>query len=239
LREALRGTDAVIHLAAWHSAHHPRISDATIFAVNVDGTFNLIEACKEFGIKSLVFASSMAYGWHSVYAVTKVIGEDLCREFHEKTGASVAILRYNEFIPRPYLEFGAHLLTNGVDRRDVSSATLAALRAVTERRVELFKTIVHNNNHETMPERVLEDFRSFGPEWCEKEVTGSHRLLEKYAIPLPEGIENYDLSEAEQVLGWKPKIGFLDFLKDLKSRDDRGEDVSRLMVPSELHSNPK
>ncbi len=94
VRRAVAGMDAVVHLAAWHSAHRPPISDATIFAVNVDGTFNVIEACREAGVQALVFASSMAYGWGGIYSVTKVIGEDLCRAFHEITGAAVALLRY-------------------------------------------------------------------------------------------------------------------------------------------------
>src|SRR5262245_19889467 len=78
-RRAVEGCDAVIHLAAWHCAHVPPVSDATIFAVNVDGTFNVLEACRAFGVGAVVFASSMAYGWGSVYSATKVIGEELCR----------------------------------------------------------------------------------------------------------------------------------------------------------------
>jgi len=62
VRRAVEGVDAVVHLAAWHSGHRPPVSDATIFAVNVDGTFNVLEACREFGVGALVFASSMAYG---------------------------------------------------------------------------------------------------------------------------------------------------------------------------------
>ena len=56
--------------------HSPPVSDATIFAVNVDGTFNLLEACRAHGVRALVFASSMAYGWRSVYSVTKVLGDN-------------------------------------------------------------------------------------------------------------------------------------------------------------------
>ena len=55
-----------------HSAHRPPVSDATIFAVNVGGTFNVLEAAREAGIRAVVFASSMAYGWGSVYSVMKV-----------------------------------------------------------------------------------------------------------------------------------------------------------------------
>jgi nucleoside-diphosphate-sugar epimerase len=232
VRRAVDGTNAVVHLAAWHCAHQPPVSDETIFAVNVDGTFHVLEACKEFGIQSVVFASSMAYGWGSVYSVTKVIGEELCRSFQETTGASVAMLRYHEFVPKSYLQLGAQLLRNGLDRRDIASATVASVRAVLERRVKLFRTIVHTDHG--MPEDVVNDFRNLGPDWCEEHVPGAIRLLQKYEIKLPEKVEQHDLSEAERVLGWKPSIGFLDFLRDLKERDARGEDVYNIKVPSEI-----
>jgi nucleoside-diphosphate-sugar epimerase len=235
VRRAVEGMDGVVHLAAWHCAHNPPVSDDTIFAVNVDGTFNLLEACRQEGIKSIVFASSMAYGWWSVYAVTKVIGEDLCRAYHEMTGASIAMLRYHEFIPRPYLEFGARLLRNGVDRRDIASATVAAVKAALEQRISLFRTIVHTNHG--MPEEVIRDFRNLGPDWCEEHVPGSRRLLKEYGIPLPEKVEQHDLSEAAQVIGWKPAVGFLDFLRDLKARDEQGIDVTKIWVASELPSD--
>ncbi|MBP3962930.1 NAD-dependent epimerase/dehydratase family protein [Paenibacillus lignilyticus] len=232
VRRAVEGMDAVVHLAAWHCAHNPPVSDETIFAVNVDGTFNVLEACKQAGIQSIVYASSMAYGWGSVYSVSKVIGEDLCRSYHEMTGASIAMLRYHEFIPRPYLEFGSRLLRNGIDRRDVATATVASVKAALNRDIGLFCTIVHTNHG--MPEEVVNNFHELGPDWCEEQVPGARRLIEKYAISLPGSVEQHDLSEAEQALGWKPAIGFIEFLRDLKIRDERGIDVTGLWVPSEL-----
>ncbi len=232
VRRAVEGADAVVHLAAWHSAHRPPVSDATIFAVNVDGTFNVLEACRAEGVRAIVFASSMAYGWGSVYSVTKVIGEELCRAYHEMTRSSVAMLRYHEFIPAPYLEYGPRLLRNGVDRTDVASATLAAVRAALEHRVDLFCTIVHTDHG--MPPEVIEDFDRLGPEWCEERVPGALGLIEKYSLELPERVEQHDLSEAARVLDWRPTIGFLEFLRDLKERDARGEDVRALTVPGEL-----
>ncbi|MCY9693178.1 NAD-dependent epimerase/dehydratase family protein [Paenibacillus alginolyticus] len=232
VRLAVNGMDAVVHLAAWHSAHNPPVSDETIFAVNVNGTFHVLEACRQSGIQSIVYASSMAYGWSSVYGVTKVIGEDLCKTYHEMTGASIAMLRYHEFIPRPYLEFGAQLLRNGVDRRDVAAATVASVKAVLEKRVGLFRTIVHTNHG--MPIETIENFKKYGPEWCETHVPSAIHLLKKYEIELPEQVEQHDLTEAEKTIGWKPRYGFLEFLEDLKARDEKGIDVMHLKVPSEI-----
>ena len=230
--DAVQGVDAVIHLAAWHSAHRPPVSDATIFAVNVDGTFNVLEACRRYGVQSLVFASSMAYGWGNVYAATKVLGEELCRSFHEMTGASVAMLRYHEFIPAHYLDYGPKLLRNGVDRADVARATLASLQATLDRTVNLFMTIVHTNHG--LPPEVIADFRTLGPDWCEAQVPGAKRLIDTYNLPLPEKVEQHDLSEAERLLGWRPQVGFVEFLQDLARRDAAGEDVRSLWVPGGL-----
>lgn len=231
-RRAVQGMDAVIHLAAWHCAHQPPVSDATIFAVNVDGTFHVLEACRAQNIQAVVYASSMAYGWGGVYGVTKVIGEDLCRAYHEMTGASVAMLRYHDFVPKPYLAFGAKLLRNGVDRRDVADATVAALQAAVDKRFRLFRTIVHTRHG--MPEAVRADFRRHGPDWCETQVPGAAQLLKQYDISLPESVEQHVLSEAKAQMGWEPKYGFVEFLRDLQTRATRGEDVSALWTPSDL-----
>lgn len=232
VRAAVAGCDAVVHLAAWHSGHQPPVSDDTIFAVNVDGTFNLLQACREAGIDSVVFASSMAYGWGGVYGVTKVLGEDLWRMYHQVTGASVAMLRYHDFVPKPYLAWGAKLLRNGVDRRDVAAATVAALVAAVDRRIGLFTTIVHSDHH--LPTEVRADFATYGPAWCESQLPGSAALLSRYAIELPTEVEQHDLSEADRVLGWRPGHGFLEFLTDLQRRDAAGVDVGSLWAPGQL-----
>jgi nucleoside-diphosphate-sugar epimerase len=151
----------------------------------------------------------MAYGWGSVYSVTKVLGEEMCRCYQQMTGASVVMLRYHAFVPGPYLEYGARLLRNGVDGQDVARATVAALRTAAERKVTLFRTIVHTEHG--MPEEVVADFRGKGLDWCEEQVPGARRLLEKYEIRLPERVEQHDLSEARQIMDWRPRVGFLDF----------------------------
>ncbi|SDS76911.1 NAD-dependent epimerase/dehydratase family protein [Actinopolymorpha singaporensis] len=228
---AVRGCDAVVHLAAWHCAHEPPVSDETIFAVNVDGTFNVVQACRAHGVSSVVFASSMAYGWGGVYGVTKVVGEDLWRMHHETTGASVALLRYHDFVPKPYLAWGAMLLRNGVDRRDVASATVAALHGVMEHKVDVFRSIVHTDHG--MPASVAGHFADQGRAWCDEQVPGSAELLDRYGIELPTQVEQHDLTEADRVLGWRPRYGIVDFLADLRRRDARGEDVTSLWAPGQ------
>jgi nucleoside-diphosphate-sugar epimerase len=229
---AVEGCDAVIHLAAWHCAHVPSVSDETIFAVNVDGTFNVTQACRKHNVKALIFASSMAYGLWGVYGATKVIGENLVQNFHNVTKTPTVSLRYHDFVPKSYLDFGRMLFRNGVDRRDVAMATVAALEASLAGKLTYFMTIVHHQLG--APAEVVNDFANFGPEWLETQLPGATALLTKYKIKLPEKLEQHDLSEASRLLSWRPTIDGLDFLRDLQKRDAAGEDVSKLWAPGQL-----
>ncbi len=230
--DAVRGCDAVVHLAAWHCGHLPPVSDETIFAVNVDGTFHVFEACRRHRVATVAFASSMAYGHGSVYSVTKVVGEDLGRCLHERTGIPVALLRYHDFVPKPYLAFGAKLLRNGVDAEDVAAATVRSVEAGLDKRFGCFRTIVHTAHG--LPEAVRSDFSTLGPAWCESVVPGSAALLDRFGIDLPRDVEQHDLADAVRTLGWTPRVGFATFLQDLARRVDLGESVESLWAPGSL-----
>lgn len=229
---AMEGCDAVIHLAAWHCAHVPPVSDETIFAVNVDGTFNVTQACRKHKVKALVFASSMAYGLWGVYGATKVIGENLCQNFHNVTKTPTVCLRYHDFVPKPYLAFGEKLFHNGVDRRDVATSTVASLEAALAGKLSYFMTIVHRDF--AAPADVVNDFAKLGPAWLESQLPGATKLIEKYEIKLPERLEQHDLGEAHRLLGWKPTVNGLTFLRDLQKREAAGEDVTNLWAAGEL-----
>ncbi|MFT3788789.1 MAG: NAD(P)-dependent oxidoreductase [Tepidisphaeraceae bacterium] len=232
VESAVAGVDAVVHLAAWHCAHQPAVSDETIFAVNVDGTFNVVQACRRHKVKALVFASSMAYGHGGVYGVTKVLGEDLCRMFHVCERKPAVCLRYHDFVPKSYLAFGRMLLRNGVDARDVADATIASVDAVLAGKVGFFTTVVHHQLG--APRDVVENFGKLGADWLEAQLPGAIRLLEKYGIDLPQRLEQHDLSQAKELMNWSPRYNALDFLRDLAKRDGAGEDVGNLWAAGQL-----
>lgn len=233
-REAVRGSDAIVHLAAWHCAHNPPVSDDTIWAVNTDGFYNILQAGREFNVQALVYASSMAYGHGGVYSLTKVVGEEMARGFHAMTGAGVAMLRYHDFVPKPYLAFGEKLLRNGVDGRDVAASNVASVQAALKGNLGVFRSIIHTDHH--FPPEVRANFRDLGSDWCESQLPGSRALIEKYDFDFPVGVEQHDLSEAREKLGWTPKFGFVEFLRDLQKREQRGDDVRNLWAPGQLPS---
>jgi UDP-glucose 4-epimerase len=108
LNHAMEGCDAVVHLAAmWllHCKDFPR----TAFHVNIEGTFNVLEACVKNKIKRLVYSSSASvYGDASevpmtethpfnnknFYGASKIAGEAMCRAYHDRYGLSYVGLRY-------------------------------------------------------------------------------------------------------------------------------------------------
>jgi UDP-glucose 4-epimerase len=108
LGDAMRGCDYVVHLAAmWllHCKDFPR----TAFHVNIEGTFNVLEACVRNGVKRLVYSSSASVYGDAVevpmteahpfmnrnfYGASKIAGEAMCRAFHDRYGLSYVGLRY-------------------------------------------------------------------------------------------------------------------------------------------------
>jgi UDP-glucose 4-epimerase len=108
LNEAMQGVDYVIHLAAmWllHCKDYPR----TAFHVNIEGTFNVLEACVKNNIKKLVYSSSASvygdavevpmteshpFNNRNFYGATKIAGEAMCRAYFDRYGLDYVGLRY-------------------------------------------------------------------------------------------------------------------------------------------------
>ena len=108
LNSAMKGVDAVVHLAAmWllHCKDYPR----TAFDVNVNGTFNVLEACVNNNIERLVYSSSASvygdaveipmteshpFNNRNFYGATKIASEAMCRAFFDRYGLNYVGLRY-------------------------------------------------------------------------------------------------------------------------------------------------
>ena len=108
LNHAMKDIDAVIHLAAmWllHCKDFPR----TAFDVNIQGTYNVLEACVNNNIEKLVYSSSASvygdaievpmteehpFNNKNFYGATKIAGEAICRATYERYGLDYVGLRY-------------------------------------------------------------------------------------------------------------------------------------------------
>ena len=129
IKNAMRGSDAVFHLAALARVQ-PSIDNPIEFnKTNVNGTLNMLILAKDADVKRFVYsASSSAYGNArkfptpenhptdplSPYGLQKLIGEQYCKVFSHCYGLETVCLRYfNVFGERQSLS-GAYCLVMGI-----------------------------------------------------------------------------------------------------------------------------
>src|SRR5688500_11857999 len=115
LQAAMKESDQVVHLAAlWllQCYDYPRAA----FDVNIRGTYNVLEACRDHGIERLVYSSSASvygdaveipmtedhpFNNRTFYGATKIAGEAMARAFADRYGLDYVGLRYmNVYGPR-------------------------------------------------------------------------------------------------------------------------------------------
>jgi UDP-glucose 4-epimerase len=116
VRQLMDGVDVAFHLAAiriTQCAEEPRLANEVL----VDGTFNVVEAAAEAGVRKLVASSSASiyglaeafptredhhpYANDTLYGAAKAYNEALLRSFHAMTGLDYVALRYfNVYGPR-------------------------------------------------------------------------------------------------------------------------------------------
>ncbi len=133
--EAMKGIDAVVHLAA-----DPRVQSPwdSILKLNLIGTYNIFEAARRSGTKKIVFASSNHVCGYSVieselvgpdspikpdslYGVSKVFGEALGRYYSDRFDLSVICLRigWAPGLEDPSNLFKERLSTEGEDENHI------------------------------------------------------------------------------------------------------------------------
>jgi nucleoside-diphosphate-sugar epimerase len=109
-REGQPPFDAVVNLAARAGVRASVLHPAVYVEANVGGVLNLLEACRKFGVKKFVLAStSSLYGREhptpyreemntdrqlSPYAATKKAAEAMAYTYHFLHGLDVSVLRY-------------------------------------------------------------------------------------------------------------------------------------------------
>ena len=109
--KAMHGIDAVIHLANLDAG--VRVPENEFIRINVGGTWNVLNAAEQVGVKRFVYASSYnATGFsksfqpqylpvdihHPVnpvhaYGISKVLAEEMCRAFSRRSSMEIVCLR--------------------------------------------------------------------------------------------------------------------------------------------------
>jgi NAD dependent epimerase/dehydratase len=116
VREAVRGCDTVLHLAALISIPFSYHSPDAYVDTNVRGTLNVVQAARDLGVERVIQTStSEVYGTarfvpiteehplqgQSPYAASKIGADQLALSFHHAFGTPVGVVRpFNTYGPR-------------------------------------------------------------------------------------------------------------------------------------------
>ena len=116
VRTAMRGCDAVLHLAALIAIPYSYHSPDTYVDTNIKGTLNIVQAARDLGISKVVQTStSEVYGTarfvpitedhplqgQSPYSASKIGADQIAMSFYASFGTPVTLLRpFNTYGPR-------------------------------------------------------------------------------------------------------------------------------------------
>jgi len=222
--------DLIIHLAA-RAGVRPSIEQPLLYEeVNVAGTLNLLEACREIGVRDFIFGSSSSvYGKNrkvpfaeddrleamiSPYAVTKRIGELFCYTYHHLYGLNISCLRFfTVYGPRQRPEMAIHKFTrlihegkkislfgDGTSRRDYTYIDDIISGIMGAIRNLRGYEIFNLGESQTVPLRELISII--------EQALGKKAAVEE--LPEQPGdvpITYAEISKARSLLGYDPKVG--------------------------------
>ncbi|MFP3990458.1 NAD(P)-dependent oxidoreductase [Streptomyces sp. E11-3] len=172
LRAAVRGVDAIIHLAGISL----EASFADILKANIEGTYNLYEAARQEGVERVVFASSNhAVGFtprpdddaprvsvdtrhrpDTFYGLSKCFGEDLAQLYWDKHGLETVSVRIGSCFPEPT---SVRMLSLWLSPGDCARLLDAALTAA-----DVGHTVVYGSSANTRAWWDLSSARALGYE---------------------------------------------------------------------------
>lgn len=239
-KRASDGVDFVLHQAALPSV--PRSIEDPLMTneINVKGTLNLLLASRDAGVKKFVFASSSSvYGDDpslpkkegeegaplSPYAISKLVGEMYCQVFSQIYSLSTVCLRYfNIFGPRqdPYSQYSA-VIPNFINKMVKEESPTIFGDGEQSRDFTYVANVVEANKLAVEAKDVSGEILNIA---CGERTTVNSLVIEINQIlkkdikaiydKLRPGdvMHSYaDISEAENVLKYKPLVSFSEGLK--------------------------
>jgi nucleoside-diphosphate-sugar epimerase len=206
--------------------------------LNATGTFNVLQAALDAGTRAVVLSSTMGVYGESrrvgegepavrlhedlpllpadIYGASKVVAEELSRYFARR-GVAGAALRYGMFVPEPFHHAGIRFLYGGVDERDVASANLLALRRLLDGPPNAHLGGFNIESALPWDATDLQLLREAPMQAIARHWPDAPALVERAGVA-PWGPINewYDINRAKDVLGWKPRWGFEEYLAALR-----------------------
>lgn len=240
-RQAVEGADHVLHQAALPSVPRSVEDPLLTNAINITGTLNMLLAARDAGVRSFVLASSSSvYGDDpglpkqegregrplSPYAISKFVGEKYGQVFHDLFGMKTVALRYfNVFGPRqdPFSQYAA-VIPLFITRVLQGEPPVIYGDGEQSRDFTYVKNIVEANLMAAESDAVGGESINIA---CGERLTINALLAAVneilatdiqpvYADPRPGDIKHStaDVRKARRIMGFEPRISFLDGLRD-------------------------
>lgn len=239
LRSAMADCEVVIHLGAMLGVRRTEADKLRCIEINIEGTKNVMECAVQQRVQKVVFASSSeVYGeplenpiteefvtqGKTVYAVTKLAGEELCKAYAQQYPLKYTILRYfNSYGPFQTAQFvitkfisnvlkGLPPVINGDGKQvrsytyvtDTAKATiLAALSDKTNREILNIGHGLSPISLKDLAEMIIEIGGKKGI--MEPEYRGNFEDTDRNRER--EIFERFcDSSKVQQLLNWRPEV---------------------------------
>lgn len=226
------GFDAVFNLAARAGVRYSMENPYVYLRTNTEGTLNLLECQKKFGVKKLVLAStSSLYAgspmpWRedlpvntplSPYAATKKAAELMAYSYHKLYGVDVSVVRYfTVFGPagRPdmsifrfikWIDEGQplELFGDGSQARDFTYVDDIARGTILAAKPLGYETINLGGGRNPISLQVVIAF-------IEKAL-GKKAVIANQPFHIADIKESWaDIAKADRLLGWRPTVGLED-----------------------------
>ncbi|MDX3543778.1 NAD(P)-dependent oxidoreductase [Streptomyces europaeiscabiei] len=201
LREAVRGVDAIIHLAGISL----EASFEKILRANIEGTYNLYEAARAEGVPRIVFASSnhavgftprpqgqdplipieTAHRPDTFYGLSKSFGEDLAQLYWDKHGLETVSVRIGSCFPEPT---SVRMLSLWMSPADGARLFDAALTAE-----NVGHTVVYGSSANTRLWWDLSTARALGYEPRDDSEPYAEKLIAEQGELAPENVAHANL----------------------------------------------
>ena len=226
-RRAADHKEWCFHLAAMSRIQPSITNPLDAVTANYLGTANVLEACRQGGVKRVVYsASSSAYGLKNPipnvedmptdclnpYSLTKKGGEELCKLYTDLYGLSTCALRYfNVYGPR-HQEEGTYATVIAIFRKQRRlGQKLTVVGDGEQRRDFTFVGDVVRANMLAAMNREVTGLINIG---CNKNYSINElaRLVGGETVNIPPRpaearVTLADNTRARELLGWKPEIG--------------------------------
>jgi UDP-glucuronate 4-epimerase len=227
--------DSVVHLAALAGVRNSILTPLDYVDTDIKGTVVMLEACRRYGIKKFVFASSSSvYGSSetpfresnnlsfqaSPYAAAKYSGELFCRTWHQLYGIPILCLRFfTVYGPRQRPDMAIHIFTKAISEGlevniygdGTSSRDYTYIDDVVD---GILASIQHKCSFEVLNlgnSNAVDVLTLVGIIEGKLQKQAKLRFLPQQPGDVPQTFA--DISKAKALLGYTPKVGLEDGLE--------------------------